>query len=493
MRTIGLRAPHVNERRLAEAAEAGTAALTDAERRHVTACERCGRLFEGHRRAVHLLSGPWQRVDTRRATFLMWRRGKVARWAQLASAVAIGVALTAALLYWRQSIPPTVSASTSPSGIPTAPTVSSSPLPTGTALAKGTPFSTPSSASTLLVVPAAMRTNVPLPAGAQVDTNRLVADSDWLVMGITFQDAPTSEALYAANLHTGALRKVRDSAPSLSVPLDISVAGSQAAWADVTCQSSMPSPMPTEQAHPQVQVHCSSWRVILTDLNTGASRVVAQGSNPEIVNEAISQDTPVPVVPTVALGDDVLAYTTGDLTHGLKLNLLTLSSGATRTLPLGGPVEGMGWTGGDLAWVEDPDLQPAGTNGSAYPSYSGSHLMLLPKGASEARRIADGAYWPAADTGEITWDTGGCEMWTASAAGWQPVDTGNEGCPPFVSDGWLGWGVGYKNASFLILGPSDSEPRGVPDGVALTGGWLILLSQPDQQAKLEVVRVSDLK
>jgi hypothetical protein len=320
-----------------------------------------------------------------------------------------------------------------------------------------------------------------------------VADSDWLVMGITFQDAPTSEALYAANLHTGALRKVRDSAPSLSVPLDISVAGSQAAWADVTCQSSMPSPMPTEQAHPQVQVHCSSWRVILTDLNTGASRVVAQGSNPEIVNEAISQDTPVPVVPTVALGDDVLAYTTGDLTHGLKLNLLTLSSGATRTLPLGGPVEGMGWTGGDLAWVEDPDLQPAGTNGSAYPSYSGSHLMLLPKGASKARRIADGAYWPAADTGEITWDTGGCEMWTASAAGWQPVDTGNEGCPPFVSDGWLGWGVGYKNASFLILGPSDSEPRGVPDGVALTGGWLILLSQPDQQAKLEVVRVSDLK
>ena len=492
MRTIGLRAPHVNERRLAEAAEAGAAALTDAERRHVTACERCGRLFEGHRRAVHLLGGPWQRVDTRRATFLMWRRGKVARWAQLASAVAIGVALTAALLYWRQSSTPAVSASASPSGIPTAPTVSSSPLPTGTALAKDTPFSTPSSASTLLVVPAALRTNIPLPVGALVDWYRLVADSDWLVMGISFPGSTTSEALYAANLHTGALRKIRDAAVS-SVPLGISVAGSQAAWADVPCRYSDPSPMPTEQAHIQVQVHCSGWRVVLTDLNTGASRVVAQGSNPEIVNDAISQDTPVPVVPTVALGDDVLAYTTGDLTHGLKLNLLTLSSGATRTLPLGGPVEEMSWAGGDLAWVEDPDLQPAGTNGSAYPSYSGSHLMLLPKGASEARRIADGAYWPAADTGEITWDTGGCEMWTASAAGWQPVDTGNEGCPPFVSDGWLGWGVGYKNASFLILGPSDSEPRGVPDGVALTGGWLILLSQPDQQAKLEVVPVSDLK
>ncbi len=492
MRTVGLRAPHVNERRLAQAAEAGAAGLTDAERRHVTACERCGRLFEGHRRTVHLLNGPWRRVETRRATFPIWRRDKVARWAQLAAAVAIAVALTAALLYWRQSIPATVSASTSPTGVPTAPTLPSSPIPTGTALAKDTPFSTPSSASTLLVVPAAMRMNVPLPAGAQVDTNRLVADGDWLVMGIYYHGS-LSEALYAANLHTGALRKIRDAAVFSSVPIDISVAGSQAAWADLTCQSSMPSPMPTEQAHPQVQVHCSSWRVVLTDLDTGASRIVAQGSNPEIVNEAISGDTPVPAVPTVALGDGVLAYTTGDLTHDIKLNLLTLSSGATRTLPLGGPVEQMRWAGGDLAWVEDPDLQPAGTYGSTYPSYSGSHLMLLPKGFSEARLIADGAYWPAADTTEIAWDTGGCEMWIVSAPFRQPAPTGYEGCPAFVSGGWLGWGVGYKNASFLIQGPSDSEPRGVPDGVALTGGWLILGSQPDQQAKLEVVRLSDLK
>ncbi|MGD0248374.1 MAG: hypothetical protein ABSB75_04900 [Candidatus Limnocylindrales bacterium] len=161
-----------------------------------------------------------------------------------------------------------------------------------------------------------------------------------------------------------------------------------------------------------------------------------------------------------------------------------------------------GWAGQNLAWVEDDDLHAAGTGpaGYAYPYYLGSHLMWLPAGASEASRIADNAYMLDADTGEITWDTGGCEIWTASAPGWRPVDTGYEGCPAFVSGGWLGWTGAYRNASLAILGPGDSEPRGVPDGVALTGGWLILGSRPGQPTgylavptKLEVVRVSDLK
>jgi hypothetical protein len=509
MRRISLRASHVNEHRLAEAAEGGAQArLTDAEQRHVAACERCGRLFEGHRLTMHLLSGPWQRVDTRRPTLLMWRRDKVARWAGLAATVAIAVALTAALLYWRQSSTPAISASASPtsaSTFPTAPLASSSPLPTLTPLfPKDTQFpnSTPSSATTVLDIPAALRTNVPLPASAQVDTTRLVADSDWLVMGITFPDAPMTEALYAANLHTGALRQIR--APSDSVPEHISVAGSQAAWADETCQISMPSPLPTEQAHIPPLLNCSSWRVILTDLDTGASRVVAQGSNPSIVNGFLSGagDAPVPAVPAVALGDGGLAYTTGDLTHGLKLNLLTLSSGSTRTLPLPAPIEEMKWAGQELAWVEDSDLQPAGSlGGSPYPWYWGSHLMLLSQGASAARRIADGAYFLDADTGEIFWDIGGCVGWTASAPGWLPVDTHYDyACSLFVSDGWLGWTVDYPNANFLVLGPTDSEPVGIPDGVALTGGWLVLGSQPAYPpgsvlipTKLEVVPVSELK
>jgi hypothetical protein len=57
MRRLSLRASHVNEHRLAKAAEGGAQArLTDAEQRHVAACERCGRLFEGHRLTMHLLA-----------------------------------------------------------------------------------------------------------------------------------------------------------------------------------------------------------------------------------------------------------------------------------------------------------------------------------------------------------------------------------------------------------------------------------------------------
>ncbi len=505
MRRLSLRAPHVNERRLAEAAEGGAPEmLTDAEGRHVAGCERCSRLFEGHRLTMHLLSGPWQRVDTRRATIPVWRRDKVVRWAELAATVAIAVGLTAALLYWRNSSTPTISASASPTGSPTMPTGTRSPAATETPLfPKETQFpnSTPSSARTVLDIPASLRTNVPLPTGGEVDTSRLVGDSDWLVMGVTFPDAPTTEALYAANVHTGALRKIREASVLYSVPQYLSVAGSQAAWADVSCQTSMPSPMPTEQAHIQPLVRCSNWRVVLTDLDTGASTVVAQGSNPPTINGLLSGggEPPVPAVPAVALGDGGLAYTTGDLAHGFKVNLLTLASGSTRTVPLGGPVEEMSWAGQDLAWVEDTGLQPAGAfGGSPYPSYSGSRLMLLANGASTARRIADGAYWLAADAGAISW---GCDGSVARAPGWEPIVVADGGgCPASVSDGWLGWTVQYPNANFVILGPTASEPVGILDGIALTGGWLVLGSQPAYQpgfmlipTKLEVVPISELK
>ncbi|HEY5486241.1 MAG TPA: hypothetical protein VIK06_01215 [Candidatus Limnocylindrales bacterium] len=511
MRIVGLRAPHLNERRLAEAAEAdevgALAGLTEAEQRHLAACNRCSRLFDGHRRAVRVLAFPWQRVDVPPAPLPVWRRGAVVRWAQLAAVVAIAVALTAVLLNWRQggtpvgpaSTPsPTGAATASPTGLSTASPKLSSPLPTETKWPAGFPNSTPSSATTLLDIPAALRMNVPLSPGAQVDTGVLVADSDWLVMGIYYPYPSTIEALYAANLHTGALRKILD-----SIPQDVSVAGSQVGWVDETCQASMPSPLPTEQAHIPPLINCGSWRVLLTDLDTGVSRVVAQGSNPPVVNDLLSEggDPPHPVVPAVALGDGELAYTTGDLTHGIKLNLLTLSSGAMRTIALAAPIAEMKWAGSDLAWVEDSDLQPAGSlGGSHYPWYSGSHLMLLSQGASAARRIADGASFLDADTGEIIWNTGGCETGSASAPGWQPADTHYDyACSAFVSEGWLGWTVQYPNANFLILGPSASEPVGILDGVALTGGWLVLGPQPAYQrwttlipTKLEVVRVSDL-
>jgi len=85
------------------------------------------------------------------------------------------------------------------------------------------------------------------------------------------------------------------------------------------------------------------------------------------------------------------------------------------------------------------------------------------------------------------------------APGWQPADTGYEGCPRFVSGGWLGWSDAFQNASLAILAPGDSEPAEFQTAW-LYGGWLILGSQPGQPTgylvaptQLGVVRVSDLK
>jgi hypothetical protein len=127
--------------------------------------------------------------------------------------------------------------------------------------------------------------------------------------------------------------------------------------------------------------------------------------------------------------------------------------------------------------------------------------MVLPSGAAAARTIAEGAYWLGADTGEITWDTGGNEVWTASSPGWQPVQAGFESdTAPAVSGGWLAWTGTSRANTFLVRRPGESAQLIVPDGVALTGGWLILGSQPGQPTgyvliptKLEVVWLSDLE
>ena len=58
----------------------------------------------------------------------------------------------------------------------------------------------------------------------------------------------------------------------------------------------------------------------------------------------------------------------------------------------------------------------------------------------------------------------------------------------------------WRTDLFLVRRPGDSAQLVVPDGLALSGGWLILGSQPGQPTgylliptKLEVVPVAGLK
>jgi hypothetical protein len=178
----------------------------------------------------------------------------------------------------------------------------------------------------------ATRTNIPLPAGAQLNTRGyLVADADWVVVTVTLPAATPSatESVYAINIKSGASRKLLDT--NMLDSGFLSLAGSRVAWASWTCSAVAET------------VSCSSWRITMVDLDTGGSRIVAQGSDPDVAVEADQNDTSL--IPALALSADTLAYTSGDLKGGFRLNLLTLSSGATRTIALGGPVEQIAWAG----------------------------------------------------------------------------------------------------------------------------------------------------
>jgi hypothetical protein len=333
----------------------------------------------------------------------------------------------------------------------------------------------------------ATRKNLPLPVGGQLNARGyLVADADWVVVTVTVPAATPSatESVYAINVKSGASRKLLDT--NMLDSGFLSLAGSRVAWASWTCSASAET------------VSCRSWRITMVDLDTGVSRIVAQGSDPDVAVE--TDQTDMALIPALALSADTLAYTSGDLKGGFRLNMLTLSSGTTRTISLGGPVEQIAWAGTDLAWVEDADFHDTAydlDHGNRNPYYTSSRLMLLSDGATAPRHIeADGPYWLTADAGLVVWDIGGDQMWTVTTPNWQPIQSKfTADSAPFASDGWLGWASGGDGLPFLVIGPGDSVQRVVPDGVALSGGWMLLGSQPGQYGptNLDVVPLSALK
>jgi hypothetical protein len=347
--------------------------------------------------------------------------------------------------------------------------------------------SSPASPGIDLDLSGVTRTKIPLPAGTDLDPSSLVADSDWAIVSVTVESqAPTgSETVYAVNIHTESTRKLLDT--TAFNPGFLSLAGSQAAWASWTCAAS-PGPLV-----------CSGWDIKLVDLATGASRIVAQGSKLELA--APGGQAPEPVIPALALSSDTLAYTSGDQAGGFRLNLVSLTGGSTRTIPLAGPIEEMRWAGADLAWIEATDYQPA-PSPPAMPDdnsalYLGARLMLLPAGAATAAQIDSKApYWLAGSPGLLAWDRGGDYLWTAAAPAWRPVESNFVADdPPLACDGWLGWVSNTPSQPFLVIKPGESVPRIVPDGLAISGGWLFLGTQPGQYGptRLEAVALSDVK
>lgn len=359
------------------------------------------------------------------------------------------------------------------------PTGPSSPAPTAL-------FASPAVLGGTLDLSGVSRTNIPLPTGGQLDPRGyLAADRDWVVVTLTLPSGEPSavESVYAINVNSGERRKLLDTTTLSSGFL--SLAGSRVAWASWSCSAAGET------------VSCSHWRLNMVDLDTGATSVVAQGANPPVAVET-NQNT-MALIPALALSTDTLAYTSGDLASGFRLNLLSMSSGVTRTISVGGPIEQVVWAGADLAWIEDTDLQPSphdpAHGNNAY--YTGSRLEVLPAGASAPLPVgSDQAYWLAGADGLLAWDTGGDHLWTASGRDWTPSESSFiADSTPFLSDGWLGWTSSTPGQPFLVFRRGDSVQRSVPDGVAIAGGWLFLGSKLGQYGptQLDLVPTDQLK
>jgi hypothetical protein len=151
---VNLLSGHVPSDRLGEAARHGSLDfLRDAERRHVTACERCQRLYGGYRLTDRLLAAPWRDVKLppagaappRRAALAGIFQGVEARTLAPIVAVVAIVALVGAALAMPRLLPAPVAVSQPVASRPTP--SPSAPGPVGTPSSSAQPAVSPGAAA----------------------------------------------------------------------------------------------------------------------------------------------------------------------------------------------------------------------------------------------------------------------------------------------------------------------------------------------------------
>ena len=410
-------------------------------------------------------------------------------------------------------------AAVSPSATPTATAASPSTTvaPTSSPSAPpetASPFSSPSSAQYPEVpVPANKLHKVALPAGIDLEYAfdprwpGIAADGDWLVAQFPYKDLPPGRdnQLYAIDIVTGASRRLADHQANGSV------ANGRAAWVDPICKYYVPGT--SNGALPDQTPVCTSWKLHLMDLATGADQIVAGGAISESVSDALlSYGDEERVVPTAALSSDTLAYTTGDLKNGFTLHLLSISSGTERTVGLGGMIQELHWAGGDLVWIEDTDLHhdDGGPQVGAYSAYyyTGTRLMLLRAGTGEASAIGSSPVRLAADSTGIVWTREYVDSFRAAGPDWKSAQLGwgvSASLAVTVSNGWMAWFDSSFNSTiddprvwismYVVMRPQDSAPHVIRHGCDMSGGWIFLAPrdpETNQPTGLEAVRITDL-
>jgi hypothetical protein len=505
MRALRIESRHIDERRLAalalteigDAARSTGTAYVPAEAAHLHECDRCARLLAGHRRAARMLLGPWGRVEIAQSR----RRPPISsaslHLGQVAAAVAVTALVAGGLLWWRQA-QTGPSASTSPSSaFESAPASSAAPTPTmPTASPSASPAASLIGPYPPLTISGATKRSVQLPAGAQpYGIDQIQVDGDWLVSNFRFDDQPNGhqDQLYAVNVATGASRPLADH------HAEASLAGSLLAWVDPVCM------YPSQPAVGSDNTVCTAWRLHLTDLDTGADRVVASGSVPGRISTPVYEyGNGEEMLPRAALSATTLAYSTGDLETGFVLHLLSLATGTEREVKLAGMVDEMRWAGDDLAWIEDTDLRSDGIAQGYVQAqyYAGTRLMLLAAAAESARAVGSDPYWLEGEPGLLVWSdpgpNGSGEVLRAFAPDWQGtvVPVASSASVMEVASGWIGW-FDYQLPvdTTVVLRPGHSEPEAIAGCLAISGDSLILVDRDPitlEVVAMQLVRIADL-
>jgi hypothetical protein len=222
-----------------------------------------------------------------------------------------------------------------------------------------------------------------------------------------------------------------------------------------------------------------SWQVVVVDLTTGLQTTLHEGQQQENACQLVS--------PLVALDGGQLALAAEDDTGAWVITIESLSDHRLlRTVPASGPVESIGLSNGDLAFVvgETPVAD-------SYPFIRSTRLMLSTTSNPDGFELTRDAYEARINNGRLVWlhasnpryDDASNDLETSSVEHWQPIRLGmttyaqGSIAPSFsTDDGVVAWIDGYDIMVWKVGSevPVAIEPRQLFDRGApnVSDGWL---------------------
>ena len=348
-----------------------------------------------------------------------------------------------------------------------------------------TASSAPPSGGTLDIAPGAIRTS------ATTDLVSAAADDGPRAVELILPaKARTGGSLTLHDLETGSTTTLTGLAPTHLLD-QMALSGERLAWVE----SWRDKPSPPSQNVPD----CPDlgkplrWQILLMTISTGATTVVASGTNKRLDYLGACQDVGTP---SIAIDGDSLAYTLESTTAGQPLSdrivLRDLGTGSeVKSLTTDGAVEDLHVSGKVVVYRENPD-----TGADGLLTYGKGRLMEVGQLQTTADVITDQVGAIALGGGRLAWVSGDGApgtVWTAAADGTGVTEVASPAHDGLtihrvehiaVTDGLVAWSIvadtpGGCCASLLaVWAPGEPTARfiegyGTPDAIGIGSGWLV--------------------